>query len=112
MDRMETQAVAERRVPTHLQMPPCYMVCCSHPTFLCPEEQPRALFTRLLGIQGNSSSLSHCELDGSVQLQQDDPVDWGREMLHLHREYGLRILGGCCGTDDMHISLLAEAAAV
>ena len=93
------------------QQPLCYMVNCSYPTFLCPEEQPRALFARLLGYQANSSSLSHSELEGAAELQAEDVAGWAGEMLHLNREYGVRLLGGCCGTDDAHLSALAEGAA-
>jgi methionine synthase I (cobalamin-dependent) len=28
-------------------------------------------------------------------------------MVDLHRRFGLRILGGCCGTDARHIHSLA-----
>jgi homocysteine S-methyltransferase len=92
------------------QPPLCYMVNCSHPTFLRAEVQPKALFNRLLGYQANSSSLSHSQLDGSAKLQQDDVAEWAEEMLELNRVYGVRILGGCCGTDDVYLSSLAKAA--
>ncbi len=91
------------------QQPLCYMVNCSYPTFLRAKEQPEALFTRLLGFQGNSSALSHSELDGSDRLQVEDVADWAAEMLHLHREHGVKILGGCCGTDDAHLLRLVGA---
>jgi homocysteine S-methyltransferase len=91
------------------QQPLCYMVNCSYPTFLRAKEQPKALFTRLLGFQGNSSALSHSELDGSDQLQVDDVAEWAEEMLRLNREYGVKILGGCCGTDDAHLLRLVGA---
>jgi methionine synthase I (cobalamin-dependent) len=25
----------------------------------------------------------------------------------IHRDFGLRVLGGCCGTDDRHMRALA-----
>jgi S-methylmethionine-dependent homocysteine/selenocysteine methylase len=93
------------------QQPIFYMITCSYPTFLCAEGQPKALFIRLLGYQANASSLSHSELDGAAQLQRDDVADWVKEMVRLHRVYGMRVLGGCCGTDDRHLSSLARAAA-
>lgn len=83
-----------------------FMVNCSYPTFLNAEEQPKALFSRLLGFQANSSSLSHSELDGSAELQIEDVSEWASEMLKLHGEYGVKILGGCCGTDDRHLQSL------
>ena len=90
--------------------PLCYMVNCSYPPFLRPEEQPKALFTRLLGFQANSSALSHTELDGSMQLQVEDVSEWAEAMLTLNRKYGVKILGGCCGTDEEHLRCLVEAA--
>ena len=89
--------------------PLCYMVNCSYPTFLHAEEQPQTLFTRLLGFQANSSSLSHSELDGSEELQTEEVPEWAGEMLKLNREYGVKILGGCCGTDDTYLRALIES---
>ena len=91
------------------QEPLCYMVNCSFPTFLHAEKQPEALFTRMLGFQGNSSALSHSELDGSDRLQVEDVAQWAEEMLRLNKEYGVKILGGCCGTDDRHLLRLVGA---
>ena len=92
--------------------PLCYMVNCSYPTFLRAKEQPKALFTRLLGYQANSSALSHSELDGSDQLRAEDVTEWAEEMLHLNRTYDMKILGGCCGTEDAHLLRLVEANSV
>lgn len=88
--------------------PAGYMVNCVYPTFLRAELQPAELFTRLVGIQANSSSLDHEQLEGSVLLQQDDLREWGELMFSLHRDYGVRILGGCCGTDDRYLRYLAR----
>jgi S-methylmethionine-dependent homocysteine/selenocysteine methylase len=88
--------------------PLCYMVNCSYPTFLRAEEQPNELFTRLFGFQANSSSLSHSELEGSIQLHTENVSEWANEMLKLNREYGVKILGGCCGTDDTYLRSLVE----
>jgi len=73
------------------------MVNCSYPTFLCAEKQPNSLFGRLIGYEANASSLNHCDLDGSTQLQTENVADWGEEMLTLQRKYGMKILWGCCG---------------
>ena len=64
---------------------------------------------RLIGIQANSSSKDHAQLDGAEELQQDPLSDWGREMLQLNKEYGVKILGGCCGTDHTYLRYLAES---
>jgi len=85
-----------------------YMVNCAHPSFLCPEKQPAAVFSRLIGYQANASSLDHCDLDHSDELQVDDVSEWGRLMLSLNATYGVRILGGCCGTGMEHLRYLVE----
>jgi methionine synthase I (cobalamin-dependent) len=33
-------------------------------------------------------------------------------MLDLRRDYGLQVLGGCCGTDDRHIRAIASRLAL
>ena len=73
----------------------------------CPM-QPVALFDRLVGYQANASSLDHCDLDGAAELATDDVADWGVQMLDLNRRFGLRILGGCCGTGPEHLRYLAR----
>lgn len=87
---------------------PGYMVNCVYPTFVCAEKQPRQLFKRLIGIQANSSSLDHTELDGATILYQDDLHHWGKNMLQLNSKYGVKILGGCCGTDDSYLQYLVN----
>ena len=85
-----------------------FMVNCAHPTFLCAATQPPSLFERLIGFQANASSLDHADLDGASQLQADDLSSWGEEMLTLNRRYGVKILGGCCGTGVEHLRCLTE----
>ncbi len=100
---------ATRQIDSETRHQPlCYMVNCSYPTFLRAEEQPNELFTRLLGFQANSSSLSHSELEGSIQLHTENLSEWANEMLKLNKEYGIKILGGCCGTDDTYLRSLIE----
>ena len=85
-----------------------YMVNCVYPTFVCAEKQPAELFERLIGIQANSSSLDHAELDGAVVLHRDDLHHWGDNMLRLNQEFGVKILGGCCGTDNTYLQYLVD----
>jgi S-methylmethionine-dependent homocysteine/selenocysteine methylase len=85
-----------------------YMVNCVYPTFICAESQPRELFKRLIGIQANSSSLDHSQLDGAAVLHQDDLQHWGENMLRLNERFGIKILGGCCGTDDTYLQYLVD----
>jgi homocysteine S-methyltransferase len=105
------EAVAQVDAATDTN-PAGYMVNCVFPTFLLPKIQPAALFTRLIGIQANASSLDHEQLDGSIVLKQDALEDWGELMLALNRDYGVKILGGCCGTDDTYLRYLAKSVLI
>lgn len=87
--------------------PEGYLVNCAHPSFLRVEEQPAALFDRLVGYLANASSLDHCELDGAGELHTDDVAEWSDQMLRLNRRHGVKILGGCCGTGAGHLEALA-----
>jgi len=83
-----------------------YMVNCAYPSFLNAEQQPVKLFKRLIAFQANASSLDHTQLDGCNELQSNDIQEWGTEMLKLNQQYGIKILGGCCGTGTEHLKVL------
>ncbi|MFO1125661.1 MAG: homocysteine S-methyltransferase family protein [Methylocystis sp.] len=91
--------------------PAYYMVNCAHPTHF---EQALSVdepwMGRLFGAKANASTKSHAELDESVTLDAGDPLDLGRRYRKLRETYpGLRILGGCCGTDERHVAAICEA---
>ena len=83
-----------------------YMVNCAYPTFLQAEKQPAALFNRLDGYLANASSLDHCDLDGAEGLFLDDINDWAKHMNALYYTYGVKVLGGCCGTNASHLKAI------
>jgi methionine synthase I (cobalamin-dependent) len=33
---------------------------------------------------------------------------WGEVMLGLNRQYGVKILGGCCGTNEEHLRYISQ----
>jgi homocysteine S-methyltransferase len=91
-----------------------YMANCVHPSTLALAlESPagrRALGTgRFLGLQANTSRKSPEELDGARELDTESPEAFAAGMVELRRRFGLRYLGGCCGTDGSHIAALAAA---
>ena len=90
------------------QQPLGYMVNCAYPSFLCPSKQPEKLFDRLIGYLANASSLDHCDLDGADQLEMEDVSEWGEEMLKLNRLFGMKLLGGCCGTGNDHLRYIVN----
>lgn len=85
-----------------------FMVNCAYPSFLCAETQAPGVFNRLMGYLANASSKDHCDLDGSEELLMEDVPDWGELMLGFNRQYGIKILGGCCGTNEEHLRYLVQ----
>jgi S-methylmethionine-dependent homocysteine/selenocysteine methylase len=90
------------------RLPLGFMVNCAWPGFLNAPDQPAGLWKRLIGFQANGSSLDHADLDNSTELQSDDITEWGEAMLELNRTFGVKILGGCCGTGVEHLRYLGK----
>lgn len=101
------------RIDASVQPPPLgYWVNCVHPTVFAAGMEQIALrrpgaIQRVLGLQGNTSTRSPEELEGRDQLDSQAPEEFARGMVRVHRRFGTRILGGCCGTDDRHIRAIA-----
>ena len=90
-----------------------YLVNCVHSSTLesalnAPAGRRALDWGRLLGFQANTSSMSPEELDGARELVGEDPAVFASGMCALRRQFGLRVLGGCCGTDGGHIAALAR----
>lgn len=94
--------------------PVYYMVNCAHPThFDQALKNDESWVRRIGGIRANASIKSHQELDESTELDIGDPTDLGRRYQALRKDYpAMRILGGCCGTDQRHIMAICEACAL
>lgn len=95
--------------------PLCYMTNCVHPsnTRLALTEgvnHGRKEMNRFLGLKANASSLSPEALEKSQSLQQEDFGIMVQEMEALQHIQGLKILGGCCGTDHHFLRLLANSS--
>ena len=96
--------------------PVSYMVNCAHPTHVVPTleaaKRERADWLgRFKGFRANASSKSHQELDESPVLDPGDPDDLASRVARMQRDLGLRVIGGCCGTDARHIRAIARATA-
>ncbi len=107
-------ADAIRIIDEHLEVKPfCYMTNCIHPTNLRlalnhPINKKRPELKRFKGIKSNASSLSPEELDNCNVLQKEDFNIMVDEMEFLHRQFNLKILGGCCGTNDVFLDKLSK----
>jgi homocysteine S-methyltransferase len=87
------------------------MLNCAHPTHFAGALEPNAPWIgRLRGIRANASMLSHAELDEAETLDEGDPVELAAAYRELAaRLPGLRVFGGCCGTDHRHVKAIAGA---
>lgn len=86
-----------------------YFANCVHPNVLVEglAAQPRWITDRFLGIKANTSSQRPEELDGRDALISADPEQLADDLHAAHRALGLTFVGGCCGTNALHMRQLA-----
>jgi S-methylmethionine-dependent homocysteine/selenocysteine methylase len=89
--------------------PAYYMINCAHPTHF-ESVLGGSWTTRIRGLRANASTKSHAELDQATELDDGDPDDLGARYAQLHKQLPeLTVLGGCCGTDDRHVTRICQA---
>ncbi|NNE12453.1 MAG: homocysteine S-methyltransferase [Ilumatobacter sp.] len=88
-----------------------YMVNCAHPTHFSHVLDERASWThRIRGVRANASRMSHAELDEATELDPGDPDELASQYAELRRRLpGVTVLGGCCGTNEVHVEAIAKA---
>lgn len=100
------------RVDAESATPPLYyMLNCAHPLhFDAVLERGGSLSERIHGLRANASTKSHAELDESTELDDGDPEDLARHYRRLRGSLpNLKVLGGCCGTDQRHVDAMCRA---
>lgn len=108
LDSSSLEQAIEKIDGSSTEPPVGYMIGCSYPSFLNPQKQPASVLSRIIGYQANASSLEHSELDEAGENHADDISDWGMRMVELNKRFGVRVLGGCCGTRDKHLQCIVE----
>jgi homocysteine S-methyltransferase len=87
-----------------------YMVNCAHPDHFSEHLAGNAAWiSRIGGLRANASRLSHAELDEAESLDDGNPEEFG--VLHARLAAvlpGLRVVGGCCGTDHRHVGCVSR----
>lgn len=94
------------RAPQH------YMIGCLYPTHAASAlEATRAAYPahvqRVRGLKANASPLLAEELDKLGHVDAEPVKTFARDEISCAREFGLDILGGCCGTDQRYIAAVA-----
>ncbi len=93
--------------------PFAYMANCTHSSTFQKAFQPSFNISdstkkHIIGLLANTSSLTPEELNENVTLQEEKPELFGRRLAAISSDFGVKILGGCCGTDNRHIEELAR----
>lgn len=93
--------------------PVCYMTNCVHPDIAlralqAPFNRTDRVRARFWGIQANASPLPYDQLEGVANPQNSPPEQLAQAMIRLRDAAGLRILGGCCGTDGNYMEAIAR----
>lgn len=101
------EAIAETDAATG-HAPIYYMVNCAHPDHFSRTLSGRWL-KRIGGVRANASRMSHAELNAADELDDGNPEEFG----YLHGQLqkvlpNLRVVGGCCGTDERHVGCAAR----
>jgi homocysteine S-methyltransferase len=87
-----------------------FVVNCAHPAHIARGLDDAPELARIGGLRVNASALSHQELDEAETLDEGDPVALARETAAIRERLpGVRLLGGCCGTDHRHVSEILAA---
>lgn len=86
-----------------------YGINCAHPDHF------RHILTgdwvgRIGSVRANASRCSHAELDEAAELDDGDVAELARDYHQLlHLLPGLRLVGGCCGTDLRHVAAIGQS---
>jgi homocysteine S-methyltransferase len=87
---------------------PCYSINCVHPTVVHEVLDRNPEITgRIVCFSGNTSARSVDELDGLEELDVEAPESFALANKTLLQAHGIRVIGGCCGTNPLHIRAIA-----
>jgi S-methylmethionine-dependent homocysteine/selenocysteine methylase len=90
--------------------PAYYMINCAHPTHFEHVLGGEEWTKKIRGLRANASTMSHAELDEATELDAGDPPDLARRYAALRERLpNLNVVGGCCGTDERHVTEIAAA---
>jgi S-methylmethionine-dependent homocysteine/selenocysteine methylase len=108
----QSLAAAVEQVDTESDGAPAwYLINCAHPThFRGVLAEGGAWLSRIAGVRANASTKSHAELDEAEELDAGDPLELGAQYRALHELLPhATVLGGCCGTDHLHVAAMCAA---
>jgi homocysteine S-methyltransferase len=93
--------------------PLAYLINCTHASIfrsalIHEDNSSPQVRQRIIGLLANTAALSPEDLNESSDLHEEAPEVFANNLAALRDDLGMKILGGCCGTDDRHIECLAR----
>ena len=59
-------------------------------------------------FRANPSKKSHAELGACTEIDEGNIDEFAEMMSKMKKDWGLQVVGGCCGSDHKHIKKIAE----
>lgn len=105
-------ATAMDTIDQQVNKPPLgYLIYCSHASAFRQLNADNVRRDRLIGFKANASDLSLAALDNLNFAVADKPEDFAGDLAQLQQQFGLNVLGGCCGTNRGHLEALTKICA-
>ncbi len=108
---------AIRTIDEGTERPPqSYHVNCVHPSVLASaltavQSSDPSAASRIDGLQANTSARTPEELDGLEEIDTEEPEPFADAVVDVAERFGLRFIGGCCGTTTAHMEEIARRLA-
>lgn len=104
------EAIEKTDLLTGDASPAFYGINCSHPDEFEPALEPGDWFKRVRCVRPNAAKMEKVALCKLNHLEEGDPPDLAKKLRALAQRYPhIDIWGGCCGTWDKHLNLIAAA---
>ncbi|MHA3980176.1 homocysteine S-methyltransferase family protein [Halovulum sp. GXIMD14794] len=104
------EAIEETDARAGEAAPESYGINCSHPLEFEPALEPGDWSRRLRSLRPNAAKMEKVALCKLGHIEEGDPEELAAMMGDLARRYPqVDIWGGCCGSWDRHLGLIAEA---
>lgn len=103
------EAIEEVDIEAGDARPDYYGINCSHPLEFEPALESGDWIKRIRSVRPNAASMAKTELCKLGHLESGNPEELGQQMGALAARYPhIDIWGGCCGTWEEHLDLIAQ----
>lgn len=112
LDGTRLSAFVETLDATTSTPPLGYALTCVHPDVASAALRAEPIGERAVALFANTSARSPEELDDLDYLETAEAEGFAEAVVRARDAHDLRIVGGCCGTDESHLAAIAHRLAV